>query len=470
MRCGFVSLVTGSIVVATLQMASAYAQHDVSARKMEHDKGQEQWSEWKTYPVRTIADLHVSLKNIPEDQYGGRTDRSGRKTGFYHTEQVAGRWWVVDPAGHLYLQNGIATVSQGASPKSKAALLKRYGTAESWMNETQKLLLENGNNGVGAWSDDKRLRNSSLQKEHPLSYAVNLDVMRSYGLKRGGTYDVPGHKAYPEDTIFAFDPEFPAFADEYLKRIDANRDDPNLMGYFSDNEIPLWLKNLDGFLRLPKTDPGHLAAERWMAERHATVITDALRSAFLEFEADHYFKIISDAIRKHDPNHMYLGCRYTAQQLKVPELFRALGKYAGAVSINYYSDWTPSKEMMEMWVAAAGKPFVITEFYVKGEDSGMPNRTGAGWEVRTQRDRGLFYQNFVLALIQSRGCIGWHWFKYQDNDPTDPHAELSNVDSNKGILNVEYEPYQPLLSSMRELNRTMYSVADYFDAPPHGRQ
>lgn len=56
----------------------------------------------------------------------------------------------------------------------------------------------------------------------------------------------------------------------------------------------------------------------------------------------------------------------------------------------------------------------------------MPNHTGAGWLVHAQDDRGLFYENFVLALLASRSCVGWHWFKYQDNDPDDPHAEASN--------------------------------------------
>jgi hypothetical protein len=92
------------------------------------------------------------------------------------------------------------------------------------------------------------------------------------------------------------------------------------------------------------------------------------------------------------------------------------------------------------------------------------NRTGAGWLVHTQNDRGLFYQNFVLALIESRACIGWHWFKYQDNDPDDPNAEPSNVDSNKGIVNRFYQPYSPLLAKMRELNLRMYELADLFDS------
>ncbi len=65
--------------------------------------------------------------------------------------------------------------------------------------------------------------------------------------------------------------------------------DPNLVGYFSDNEIPLYRKNLDGFLSLPANDPGNIAARNWMKQHDATKVTDGLRAAFLEFEADRYF-------------------------------------------------------------------------------------------------------------------------------------------------------------------------------------
>jgi len=76
----------------------------------------------------------------------------------------------------------------------------------------------------------------------------------------------------------------------------------------------------------------------------------------------------------------------------------------------------------------------------------MPNRTGAGWLVHTQDDRGIFYENFVLTLLESKSCVGWQWFKYQDNDPDDPHAESSNKDSNKGIVDRYYKAYTSLLN------------------------
>jgi hypothetical protein len=442
--------------------SSGQAPTEVQARRMEYPGGHPQFGDWKGYPVRVLKHPLTMQPDQKLDKYGGRTDRKGTVTGYFHTETIDGRWWMINPLGDLYLNAAVVDVHPGTSERNLAAQKAAFGDDAAWMRQTHALLLANGFHGAGAWSNVDMIRSSPLQAEHPLAYTINLDIMSAYGRHRGGTYAVPGHQGYPQDTIFVFDPEFPAFADKYLARIDGNSSDPNLLGYFSDNEIPLYRKNLDGFLALPAKDPGNIAARNWMKQQHATLVTDELRTAFLQFEADRYFQIVTAAIRRHDPHHMYLGCRYTSQQLKEPALFRAIGPYAGAVSINYYSDWVPDAATMAMWAHEAGKPFLITEFYVKAEDSGLPNHTGAGWLVHSQADRGLFYQNFVLQLLESGKCVGWHWFKYQDNDPTDTHAELSNLDSNKGIVDYQYKPYQPLLQAMQELNQRIYQVADFY--------
>ena len=93
----------------------------------------------------------------------------------------------------------------------------------------------------------------------------------------------------------------------------------------------------------------------------------------------------------------------------------------------------------------------------------MANTGGAGWLVKTQRDRGMFYENFTLGLLQSKDCVGWHWFKYCDNDPADSRADPSNQDSNKGILSNRYEPYTPLLDSMKRINERAYGIVERFD-------
>ncbi|HEY5592603.1 MAG TPA: agarase, partial [Paludibacter sp.] len=96
-------------------------------------------------------------------------------------------------------------------------------------------------------------------------------------------------------------------------------------------------------------------------------------------------------------------------------------------------------------------------------DSGLANTTGAGWNVRSQKDRGYSYQDFCLALLESKSCVGWHYFKYQDNDPTAKNQGSSNIDSNKGIVNNDYKFYTDMTNEMKQLNKQVYSLINYFD-------
>ncbi|GAA3951775.1 hypothetical protein [Hymenobacter algoricola] len=455
----------------------AYAQQDtteytlrVAAKKTLNNSktnGTATFSAYKEYPTRSVAQLAgFTPAPVKLSRYGGRLDRRTKATGFFRVQKIDGRWWAVDPEGYYYLHNAVNDLQPGNSDRTRQVVKDKFGGPAGWMSQTRRLLLANGFNGAGAWSATGEIRAENARADKPLAYTINLDFMSKYGEKRGGTYQVPGHKAYPNDVIFVFDPGFAEFAEQHAKQLSQYRQDKNLFGYFSDNEMPLLRKNLDGYLTLPVAEPGYVAAKQWADAHGVTLatITDQHRQEFLAFAADRYFSIVAQALKKYDPNHMYLGCRFHGAQRYYPELLRVAGKYLDAVSINYYNNWTPEKKWVAEWEVLAGKPFVVTEWYVKGEDApGLANTAGAGWVVKTQADRGLFYQNFTLGLLESKNCVGWHWFKYQDNDPTKTGAEPSNTNANKGIVDNYLEPYAPLLDRMRELNQQMYPLADYFD-------
>ncbi len=148
--------------------------------------------------------------------YGGRMDRKSSPTGYFRTQLIDGRWWMIDPLGHYYLHDAVVDLQPGPSERNIAALKKTFGSSAEWMRQTHELLLQNGIHGAGAWSKVELLRSSPLQSKDPLAYTVNLDIMSAYGKHRGGTYPVSGHQGYPQSTIFVFDPEFVAFADQYL--------------------------------------------------------------------------------------------------------------------------------------------------------------------------------------------------------------------------------------------------------------
>jgi hypothetical protein len=425
-------------------------------------------SEWKNYPTRTLEDLPAAVRekmDLGLNRYGGRIMADSKGTGFFHPTKLDGRWWLVDPDGGLGLHKGVAGVAPLLrTAGAKAAFQAKFGSETNWAVQTTALLHKHGFTGVGAWSDTEALRLVS----QPLVYTRILNFMGGYGRKRGGTYSQPGHTGYPGDCIFVFDPDFETFCDEQAKPLAAAKDDPWLLGYFSDNELPFRPGSLTNYLALPEKDPGHQAAVTWLRARHGDQATtsDATaqdQSDFLEFVVERYFRVTSQAIKKYDPNHLFLGSRFYGSDLSHPEVFRAAGRFLDVISVNWYHAWSPDVDRLAMWEREAGKPVLITEWYAKGMDSGLPNKGGAGWVVKTQRDRGRFYENFTLGLLESKVCIGWDWFKYMDNDPADTGVDPSNRDSNKGILSNRYEPYDPLLEAMKELNERTYMLTAYFD-------
>jgi len=394
----------------------------------------------------------------------GNIEFQEEATGFYHVKKIDDRWWGIDPLGNRYLNIALNSITSKGSEGMKNALKEKYGSKENWMKETINLLHEHGFNCAGSWSDHEAIIEYNKTAKRPFAYTINWNFMSGYGKKRGGTFQQPGHVGYPQNAIFVFDPEFETFCDEHAKQLLKYKNDPNLFGYFSDNEMPFKFKAIDNYLSLPEGDHGRVAAENWLKEKGISKeqITDEHREEFMALVGEKYFSIVSKAIKKYDPNHMYIGARFYSSEKNHEKFMRTAGKYLDIISNNYYGKWTPDSTDMANWAKWSGRPFIITEYYTKGEDSGMGNISGAGWIVRTQKDRGLFYQNYNLALLESKNCVGWHYFKYIDNDPTQKGVDPSNVDANKGIVSNRYVPWNPMLEKIKELNTQVYTLVQHF--------
>jgi len=59
--------------------------------------------------------------------------------------------------------------------------------------------------------------------------------------------------------------------------------------------------------------------------------------------------------------------------------------------------------------------------------------------------------------------VGWHWFNYMDNDPSDLTTDPANRDSKKDIVTFRFEPCPTLIGTMRQPNEPVHRLADYFD-------
>lgn len=430
-------------------------------------------SDWQVRPTRTLdklAGYQPAVEPVHLDPYGGWLDRPQEPaTGFFYAKQIAGRWWLIDPDGYRFIHVAMNHVM----PEYKVAwdaLKAQYGTNEQWAEATAKTFVENGFNGSS--SGHATLRTVS----RPFSYTLGTGFVSSFARSKKMTYATAGHTGFANDCIPVFHPEFEAFCEEYAKRLDATKDDPRLLGIFSDNELQCPIDLLDRHLALdvanPDLKPGYDAAVAWLTARRGTAdlegVTRRDRLAFIAYVFERYYQVVGRAIRRHDPNHLYIGSRINlGTQFDNPLFMEMVAKYVDVISVNYYGVWGPDLDQMARWYQTSGKPVIISEWYAKAEDTGLANVKGAGWLVHTQQDRADFYQHFTLGLLESGTCVGWHWFKYHD-DPT----ESKNLDSaggvNKGMFTQELQPHETLLNAARAVNQQAYPLTEFFDARNKG--
>jgi hypothetical protein len=376
------------------------------------------------------------------DAYGGWTKLKGEKTGFFHTQQMEGRWWLVTPDGNAFFSKGVDNVSfapeSDNSPKAPA-------DPAAWAKAASAQLREWNFNTAGAWS-------SSLLYTTGIVYAPTIGlasaVQRDVWLK-GGVVDF-------------FSAEFRNAADRVAERLCApHSKDPWLLGYFTDNELR-WGKDwrsgeslLEGYLKMPEGSAGLRKATEFVSSRgrKASELTDDDKNSFVRLVAEEYGRVAREAIRRHDPNHLVLGCRFASYPGDL--VLQGVGPYFDIVSFHSYNAAAPLERLQQI-TKITGKPTMVTEFSFKAMDSGLPNTKGAARPVATQQDRADGFTSYVQALAALPGCVGFHWFEYRD-EPKEGRR-LDGENSNYGLVRIDFTPWEVLTKRMQHVNAGIEAI------------
>ena len=426
----------------------------------------------RTYEALTDFTSH----EVKLDKYGGIIDVSMRReaTGFFYTAKIDGRWWVIDPCGYPFYIISISgiTTSFQRSPNQKAAFEKNFGgNSDRWALSTVRHLKDDLGFNAQIGSDD-----SVTKIEEGLVRLARFSVMSSYATKKGINAGVGGRTRLSENnTLPVFDPDFEAHADKRVSEC-VQPDDKNIIGYISDNELAIEDHMLIDYLTIDPTKEvnyySYACAWYWLVQMTGKEnptdadITDELADLFRGFIWDRYYYVVGGAIDKYDPNHMYLGTKYLNEVKESEWILKVSGEYLDVITINWYGAWEPQAEYIYDFARYANAPFLVSEFYAKSSDTEdkLASTSGGGFFVRTQEDRGLFYQNYTLRLLESKNCVGWEWFQYADNDPEGNPTDQSSLDANKGIVSNFHKEYTELTDRMAEINNNVYMLIDYFDS------
>lgn len=431
---------------------------------------------WKSENTRIIAymdDYKPTIKTVKAykesvNKYGSSlTLPQQSATGRFYTKKIDGRWWIVDPEGYLHYERSVNSLRKGSSARNKTAWASRFGSDEKWLSLSQRELSEVGFHGSGAFCTGAY---SSIQTHNASNPSSPLTLAPSFGFlsqfRTAKSYNYPGGNAENAAGLVFYN-GWAAWCDTYMagEELAPYLRDPNVLGFFSDNEINLssiGSRLLDRFMAISDiNDPAYVAAKAFMDSKGTKTVTDALNNEFAGMVADKYYKAVKDALVKVDDKMLYLGTRLHGTPKYMEGVMKAAGKYCDIISINYYSRWSAElTTAVADWANWADKPFLVSEFYTKGvQDSDLNNQSGAGFSVPTENERAYAYQHFTLSLLEAKNCVGWHWFKYQDDDGTDN----SSKPANKGLYDNYYQLFPYLQFFVRELNFNTYELINYFD-------
>ncbi len=457
------------------------------------------------------------------DAYGGWA--SGPQvavTGFFGTVKRDGKWWLVDPDGHLFFSLGIDVIDARPGddsftlvdgrkemfswlPASGDPLSKYYAQEEHALygpvkqGQTYSFYLANLHRKYGPdWSAAWQAFALDRLRAWGFNTIGNWSIPALYAYKRvpyTATIEITGHYAHVASGLDYWgemhDPFDPGFVQAVLRSVQAGvekyRGDPWCIGYFIDNEIswgggngsdPQHFGLVYGTLAGDAGSPAKQALVAQLRSHYSTIekldqawgtqfafwqvllgqpyrppvaLSAPMKDDFSKFLTDfaeQYFKTVHDAVRKYDPHHLYLGCRFA---WRTAEAVNAAARYTDVVSFNIYRSHVDPHEWG--FAPSLNKPCIIGEFHFGALDRGVFHSGLV--TTPNQQARAAMYKQYVDSVEDNPAFVGCHWFQYYDEPLTGRSLDGENY--NIGFVSVTDTPYPEMVDAAKAVASQLYT-------------
>lgn len=460
--------------------------------------------------AKTENSYYQSLPESIGDAFGGQPgsrERLGlQKTGFFHVEKKAGRWYMVDPAGNAFFQLGICSFNfmedytwvQGREsiyewiPPHDAAfhvtwnpepwwndkavsfylanLIRKYGIfdKDQWTERMIQRVRAFGFNSIGAFTEF-----SPVYEKTGFPYVAHLPLSLPEIPGLRGIFD-PFHTENAQKIDRAFS-----------KSIAENAGKTLLIGYFLANEqewehLPRAVSALNGsfaakreLVKMLREKYPSIAAFNKARDLKASNFTELLdrglpittREAsadmlkYNELFLETYYKLIADTFHKYDKNHLLIGNRWQPGTADSEVLCKVAGKYMDVISINYYTTGIDENFVNRLYKWSGEKPQIWSEFFYTSEKESNVN--GRGMDVSTQKERGMAYRQYVEQGAALGFVVGIEWFTLTDQSATGRFFEKYNGECyNTGLFSVTDRPYKDMIAEMVTTHQNIYNICD----------
>ena len=465
--------------------------------------------------VTRDAAYYAGFRPPLRDTYGGLPHSGGAlglaPTGYFHVQKGHGnkkaQWFLVDPAGNADFHLGVC----GFQPSDDYTYIKdrrevyewlppydgEYKPAFSadpyWSRDVFSFFIANQIRKYGRYDPEgfqarmiHRVRQAGFNAVGAFSGVSQADRAARFpwvSILPLAPDALGGHIEGLRGIFDPFKPEVARKMDAaFAGDVAAAARDPLLIGYFLDNEqafedIPRVIPGLKGdqpakaelVKELRAKYPAiaafnaawglHAASFDALGDMGLPVTTSAAAAdmdAFTGTFIEAYYRLIRDTFRKYDTHHMLLGNRWQPVTANSEQLCRIAGKYCEVLSCNYYTYGVDKPFLKRLSEWSGGRPFLLSEFYWSApSESGLQG----GSAVKTQRERGLAYRNYIDQAASTGFVVGIEWFVLIDQARTGRWFQRYNGEqANTGLFSVTDRPYKDFLAEASAANYGVYDV------------
>ncbi|MBN1184235.1 MAG: hypothetical protein JXB49_18240 [Bacteroidales bacterium] len=451
--------------------------------------------------------LQESIKkaDYPSDwsRFGGNKKLFFGGSGFFRTHYDGKRWWLVDPDGYAFLSSGVDCIGYNATTlingnedlfawlpsQSDSTYVECFSQNNKGEGTLFNYYLSNfiniyGNKWKEKWTDLTRnmlktYRFNTVANWSNLDFAKKSEIPYVLPLRGFPTAEPSLFRDFPD----IFSAEYVKNANKYALQLEEFKDDPYLIGYFLANEPKwafgefnlafemfatnqqsetkkqcisfliekygnnlkrfnkAWCMNLANFDELTGVTLGN--------ETDLSVEASNDLNEFSKIMVRKYVKVVCDAVKVIDKNHLNLGLRYAWIS---SDLCYVAGEFFDVFSINGYNFPAPP-ETNEIY-ERSHKPIMIGEFHFGSIDRGLPATGIVG--AKNQQARADAYRYYVEHGFARPEIVGIHYFQWIDQ-PVLGRSDGENY--NIGFVDICGNPYQELTNAATFTNEAMYKVA-----------
>ena len=447
------------------------------------------------------------------DRYGGW--KAGPKldaTGWFRTERVDGKWWLVTPDGRLFFSMGVDCVGhwtktivekrdewfdwlpdadgpfgvhygrfdhvhRGPVKKGRlfgfysANLQRKYGKdwGEAWREMVWKRLPSWGFNTIANWSQPDTF-------DGPIPDMISVGIGGKHArVSSGSDYWSRMHDVF--DPQFALDVEKAVNGAAHLWK-----GKPHCLGIFVDNELS-WGHERNfglavGALNCKADQPSKKAILSDLREKYGTIekLNAAWKTSWTDWDemgakpaapkletATDACKADLDAFIRRFSLRYFTPIRDAIRKTSPHHLYlgcrfawgnqtsyKAAAEVCDVVSYNIYRETVETEDYG--FTSDLGKPCIIGEFHFGALDRGMFH-TGLV-KATDQADRARKYVAYVRSVADMPAFVGCHWFQFVDEPITGRWFDGENY--NIGFLTVVDQPYPELVAAARQVHAEVY--------------